>query len=774
MQQIYALLAFSVGVFAPNFYWDTPNYLPLFFAFIASAGLFCRFRRIWLIAFFIGLAYGSWSAVSYAQLLLPEVLNNQKFLIEGEIIGMPEQGARSWRFNLLVHSLQPVSIQPGVEVQGQNRSRKIRLGYYGYSEQPFGPGDQLTFEARLRRPHGLMNRGLFDYQRWLVSESVSSTGYISHLVDHKKVIKPGWKARIDRWRRDQSDRLQQAGVARAEIQSALAVGDRRYIDAKTWDLFVDTGVVHLMVISGLHVGFVAGMAYFLSRCLLSLMALRTGLNSHRWANLAAIIAAFLYAGLAGFSTPTIRAVIMLCALLLPRFFFLRTSRWWGLSLALAAVATLDPQAVLQTGFWLSFLAVLLIFLTVSSQKNQNFWRSLIRLQLVFLLGFSGVILLVQGQVNPLAFIANLVAVPLTSLLVVPLEIFGLLSGLVAKEAGIFFWRIAGYILEFMVFLLFQISELSSWRLLRQELPFWLAVIPAISALTLFYWPKWWQKLGALFVTLPLVVPLASEKFMLEIRVFDVGQGLAVLVRQPGYSLVYDTGPKFSDAFDSGADILLPSIRRLGIRQLNDLVISHPDADHMGGYPGLHQGMTAENIWIGRNSEKAPMAKSCMRGQGWQVGTVRYEFLFPLDADPGPDAESSNDRSCVLQIQFDDQSILLTGDISRSVEQRMLQNGQLGKQTLVLMPHHGSKSSSSPEFVQATDPDIAIASAGYLNRFGHPAPEVLARYQRSGAKILSTNEAGMVRILWHKPSGRDRGSIPEIETQAQQRILWWQK
>ncbi|MEQ9210045.1 MAG: ComEC/Rec2 family competence protein, partial [Pseudomonadales bacterium] len=480
MQQIYALLAFSAGVFVPNFYWGTLDYAPLFFAFIIAAGLFYRFRQAWLISFFIGLGYGTWSAISYDRLLLPDEFNNQKFLVEGEILGMPEQGARSWRFNLRSHSLLPVSSQTDAEFQAQGRPAKIRLGYYGNSEQKFSPGDELMFEARLRRPHGLMNRGLFDYQRWLVSESISSTGYISRLVEHKEDNTPGWKARIDRWRRDQSDRLQRSGVPRAEVQSALAVGDRRYVDAKTWDLFVDTGVVHLMVISGLHVSFVAGMAYFLGRWLLALMFLRWGLNSHRWANLAAIFAAFFYAGLAGFSTPTIRAVVMLSALLVPRFFFLKISPWWGLSLALAAISVLDPRTVLQTGFWLSFLAVVLIFLTVSSQKHQHFWPALIRLQLVFLIGFSGVILLVQGQLNPLSFIANLIAVPLTSLLVVPLEIFGLLSGLVAKEAGIFLWRIAGYILDFMIFLLARISELSSWRLLRQEIPFWLAVISAVS------------------------------------------------------------------------------------------------------------------------------------------------------------------------------------------------------------------------------------------------------------------------------------------------------
>ncbi|MFX4226693.1 MAG: DNA internalization-related competence protein ComEC/Rec2 [Porticoccaceae bacterium] len=774
MQQIYALLAFSAGVFVPNFYWGTLDYAPLFFAFIIVAGLFYRFRQAWLISFFIGLGYGTWSAISYDRLLLPDEFNNQKFLVEGEILGMPEQGARSWRFNLRSHSLLPVSSQTDAEFQAQGRPAKIRLGYYGNSEQKFSPGDELMFEARLRRPHGLMNRGLFDYQRWLVSESISSTGYISRLVEHKEDNTPGWKARIDRWRRDQSDRLQRSGVPRAEVQSALAVGDRRYVDAKTWDLFVDTGVVHLMVISGLHVSFVAGMAYFLGRWLLALMFLRWGLNSHRWANLAAIFAAFFYAGLAGFSTPTIRAVVMLSALLVPRFFFLKISPWWGLSLALAAISLLDPRAVLQTGFWLSFLAVVLIFLTVSSQKHQHFWPALIRLQLVFLIGFSGVILLVQGQLNPLSFIANLIAVPLTSLLVVPLEIFGLLSGLVAKEAGIFLWRIAGYILDFMIFLLARISELSSWRLLRQEIPFWLAVISAVSALTLFYWRKWWQKFVALLMTLPLVVPLAGEKFILEMRVFDVGQGLAVLVRQPGYSLVYDTGPKFSEEFDSGADILLPSIRRLGVSYLDDLVISHPDADHMGGYPGLHRGLAAENVWIGRHSEKAPTARSCLGGQAWQVGDVHYEFLFPASDDAGADVESDNDRSCVLQIRFDDQSILLPGDISRSAEQRLLAHGKPGRQALVVIPHHGSKSSSSPEFVHATSPDIAIASAGYLNRFGHPAPEVLARYRRAGARIFSTSENGMVRILWQDRPKREEGSTPGIETQAERRIFWWQK
>ena len=504
------------------------------------------------------------------------------------------------------------------------------------------------------------------------------------------------------------------------------------------------------------------------------MFIKWGINSHRWANLGAVIAAFVYAGLAGFSTPTMRAVIMLSALLLPRFLLLRTSPWWGLSLALALVALFDPMAVLQTGFWLSFLAVLLIFLTFGSSTRERFWMGLIRLQLVFLVGFSGVILLVQGQLNPLGFFANLVAVPLTSMLVVPLEIIGLLVGGLSPESSVFFWKVAGRILDFMIEVLAQIRGFTDWRLQRQDLPFFLGMVSAISGLTLFYWSRWWQKTAALLLLLPLALPVLKERFFLELRVFDVGQGLAVIVRQPGYSLVYDAGPRFSEDFDSGADILLPSLRQYGVTHLNDLVISHPDADHLGGYPGLTQGLSVGQVWVGRHSRKTDGANACQQGQSWQVGAVYYEFLSPFEKDPGEDFESDNDRSCVLQIQFANQSILLLGDIGESVERRLLERDLLDAQTLVLIPHHGSKSSSGLGFVSAVSPDIAIASAGYLNRFSHPAEEVIQRYRRLGADIYSTNLDGMVRVVWREFPEREEDPVYEVETQAERRIFWWQK
>lgn len=587
-------------------------------------------------------------------------------MVTGVVSGIPKKSARSWRLDVNAKEIRPVSISPNSSFLIQPRPRKLRLSYYGHPDQGFRPGDALVCEARLRRPHGLMNQGLFDYQRWLVSESISATGYITKLAQHRSTEPPDWIASINRWRQKQSNHFQEVGISRPGVQAALTVGDRRYIDANLWDLFVDVGVVHLMVISGLHVGFVAGMAYFLSRWILALMFIKTVINSHRWANLGAVLAAFAYAGLAGFSTPTLRAVIMLSALLLPRFMFLGTSRWWGLSLALALVAFFEPMAALQTGFWLSFLAVLLIFLTFGTTGQENFWLGLIRLQLVFLVGFSGVILLVKSQLNPLGFFANLFAVPLTSILVVPLEIIGLLAGGLSAESGVFFWKLAGSILDFMIRALTHVSEVSFWRLQRQEIPFLFGIVSAFSGITLFYWSRWWPKAAALLLMLPLALQLVKERFFLELRVFDVGQGLAVMIRQPEYSLVYDTGPKFSEDFDSGADILLPSLRQYGITRLNDVVISHPDADHLGDYSGLTHGMNEDRVWVGRHSQITEGARNCQIGQRWQVGPVSYEFLSPLANDPGEEFDSDNDRSCVLQISFANQSILLPGDIGKFV------------------------------------------------------------------------------------------------------------
>lgn len=767
MRQTYALLTFAVGVFLPNFWVDIPPTFYLIPACLFLCLLFYRFKPIWMFSFSVGLVYGNISAESFRQSQLSEELNNQIFLVEGRILGIPEKLEKSWRFDFEPRS---ISLQEGAEPEIDTIPKKLRLSYYGYSQQPFHVGEVMTVEARLRRPHGLVNPGLFDYQRWLIGKGYSATGYIREIHSQDKA-KSNFFEKVDQFRAGMAEKIMSLDVPQKEILVALLIGVRSYIGPDKWDLFINTGTIHLMVISGLHVGFVAGVFFCLARGLLSLLSPVTGINAVRVAKLFALVGALFYAALAGFSMPTVRALVMLVAFLLPGFFMIRSHYWWCFALAMAVIALIDPRAVLQNGFWLSFGAVALIFLSLDQKVRHGFVFSLFRIQLIFLVGFSGMIVFVQGSLSVSSFPANLLAVPLTSLVIVPLEILGLAIFQINQQLAIFVWGMAGTLIDFQLFILQWLKTFLHWKLVRAPVPNAVAVVSVASAIALVSFKDWRKRFAALILVTPLFVVFREPDYLLQIRVFDVGQGLAVLVRQPGYSLIYDTGPKFSEEFDAGADILVPSLAQNRIKSVDDLIISHPDMDHYGGYKGLKASIQVEQLWLGRQPEQAVSAsEECLAGYHWQEGDIRYEFLYPYNSDPGPEKISDNDRSCVLKISFAEQSILIPGDIGKSIESRLVKSGVLDKPTtLLLVPHHGSKNSSSSAFVSSTTPKYAVSSAGYLNRFGHPHSVVVESYRRQGAIFLNTAEQGMIQFTW-----ASHNLDPVIKTQAQSRIFWWQK
>lgn len=788
MKQIFVLLIFSIGVFAPNFFSKIPSLVFLGVFSAASLVLFYRFRQIWLIGLALGLIYGSLSASTFNDSILPESLNNQVFSIAGRIQGIPTRNDRIWRLEFIPEAIDLTAEQIAFYKSDSYLPKKIRLSYYGNPEKPFVSGEWLSLEAKLKRPHGLMNFGLFDYQRWLIGQSYSATGYIKKLVNRSGP--KGSLAAVDAYRSYLSNFIEHSGVRHSGVQSALIVGDRQGISLELMELFVETGTVHLMVISGLHIGFVAAIGFFLSRWAISLIAVTriwspiNSLNSVRWASICALFFAFCYSAAAGFSIPTIRALVMLAAILLPKVFYLKASPWWGLCLALALVALIEPRAVLQNGFWLSFCAVVLIFISIKWQGNSiessrikgNPVFSLMRIQLIFLFGFSTTLLMIQGQINLASFLANMIAVPMTGLIIVPLEMLAVLLFQIKAEYAVLIWDMAGRVIELEIWLLELLNKHFEFVLVRTSIPIYLGVMAAIAGLMFFGLSKHHHRAVAIACILPAFVPLPAKESLLEVRVFDVGQGLSLLVRQPGYSLIYDLGPRFSDSFDSGANILVPSLSQIGINQIDDLIISHPDSDHIGGYKGLVAKKPASRVWIGRKSENTRIAheSACIAGRNWQVGAVMYEFISPVSDDPGPDTESDNDRSCVLKITLGQQVILLPGDISAGVERILAREqrfvrGVDDSVVLLIAPHHGSKTSSSEELIESAAPEYVVFSAGYMNRFGHPHVDVVNRYKQSGAKIYSTFKEGMIRFTWN-----DVNEPAVIKTEAEQRIFWWQK
>jgi competence protein ComEC len=359
------------------------------------------------------------------------------------------------------------------------------------------------------------------------------------------------------------------------------------------------------------------------------------------------------------------------------------------------------------------------------------------------------------QVSLVSPLANAVAIPLVSLVVTPLALLG--------AALPFDWplALAHALLELLMAVLAWLAELPS-ALWRQHAPVPWTVPLALLGIAWMLLPRGFPArwLGAV-LALPLfaVLPPAPAAGELWITVLDVGQGLAVLVRTEKHALLYDAGPAFNAFADSGSRIVLPYLRGEGIARLDALVVSHDDRDHSGGAASVLEGMPVATLWSSLPADHALVAaressEPCAAGSGWEWDGVAFEFLHP-----GPEAVSgrgarANNRSCVLRIAAPGGRMLLTGDIERAAERELLQRapGLLAADAL-LVPHHGSATSSSPEFVREVAPRYAVLTVGYRNRFGHPREEVLARYRDAGSTLLRTDTGGAVEIRFAPGASR---------------------
>lgn len=764
MKQIYALLSFSLGVFGPNYLHSLPSVGFAFAVFGALLIVYFYTRHLWLLALSLGFVWGTYQANSFSNQMLPQEFDSEIFIASAVVNSVENREQGVQRLELDVYQLA-LKDKSDLDVY----PKKALVNWYG--EEQLVVGDNIVAEAKLRRPRGLQNPGLFDYQKWLISEGYTATGYLRQIYE----VQPDFAAfdGLSTWRdRKISTISNSLELEFGSMHLALTLGDGSEIDSELWELFRQTGTVHLMVISGLHVGLVAGMGYLIGFGLGRGLSAAFNLNAVRIAIVSSLSFAFVYCAISGFGLPATRAFVMLAAFLVPRFFYLRVSRWISLAVALALVSVIEPRAVLQSGFWLSFGAVFLLFIGFSGSGRQSFFLGLIRAQILFLVGFSG-ILLWQGLPVPItSFAANIVAVPLVSFVLVPLEILALLASEVNEALGTKLWLLCDW---------FVAQELRYLKILKGlNLPVFVGPehwsvahsLAVVSGLLIWAAPGWALRFVLAIGLLPLFFSTQSTNYFLKIHVFDVGQGTAILIQQPGYNLLYDTGPKFSDRFDSGANIIAPVLEKMKVSSIDRLIVSHPDADHRGGVEGLLRQVAVQQIHVGKPFElteefgETPQQQPCMQGGRWRKDHVSYRYLWP---DNGS-AYSDNDSSCALLIEAGEIRILLPGDISSSAEQYLLKAFPDEVSVNVLfVPHHGSKSSSSEPFVKLFSPDIAIVSAGYRNQFNHPHPEVVAKYHSVDSRVINTAESGAIQILWSTPN-----SAPKVTLAANSKLFWWQK
>jgi competence protein ComEC len=753
--------------------WAEAAYAACVWAALAMAAAAWRWASgrgamglIMVAAVLAGLGSTGWRATArLAQRLAPD-LEGVDLLLTGRVADMPQVDADGLRFLFVVSDAR----RDGLPVAVPER---LWLGWgRGWQEDsaqagppaPLAGGERWQLPVRLRRPHGAMNPEGFDAELWLFEQAVGAVGSVravGHLPPVRLAAARAWvpsealPALRQHWR--DAVLLQGTDSRSAGVLAALAVGDQSAIDGPGWELFRQTGVAHLMSISGLHITLFAWLA---ARAVGALWR-RSARLVHRvptpvaarWGGLALAAA---YAALAGWGVPAQRTVGMLALTVLLLSLGLR---WPALLVCLVAGAVVslgDPWALLQPGFWLSFMAVSLL---MSSEPVRAMaappapggagrwarWRASLRdglrAQVVATLGLAPLSMVCFQQLSLVGFVANLVAVPVITFLVTPLALAGLLWTPLLQAAT---WA-----LQPVLWCLLALGKLAwaTWPV--PAVPAWAGLAALLGAALLVMPLPWGLRLLGPMWMLPLLWPALAKPppGRFELLAADVGQGSAVLVRTAGHLLVHDAGPQYARDSDAGRRVLLPLLQARGERQIDELVLSHRDTDHVGGAAALLDRLPVRRL---RSSLPAahPLRRpglpqlDCAAGQAWTWDGVRFEVLHPLPGELAS-ADKPNAVSCVLRVQDAlGRSALLTGDIEAPQEAELVHRlGAALRSDVLVVPHHGSHTSSSAAFLAAVAPRWAVIQVGYRSRFGHPHADVLARYAGFGIEVVRTDHCG---------------------------------
>lgn len=697
--------------------------------FLLLAVLIIRLRWQFILWFLAGISWAFIHQYLVSAKNMPVDRVIQKATITGKISSIPSVSLAKTQFYFQADKLNQQKVKATILLSCYNHCPSFKAGQF------------WQFTVKLKQPANLANPGSFDYVSTLKARHIFWTGYIKSgatnllerdinqlsLLSLREHLAQGLEGMI-------------APGANLAIVEALTLGLTSALDTSLWDLFRRTGTTHLMVISGAHIGLIAGIIFWFSKKLWSRSSrLTLHFPAPKVASIASFLMAFGYALLAGFAVPAQRALLA-CLFMSFRYFLnQRITTWQSWRYALLLVLVFEPHAVLLPGFYLSFLAVATLILS-SQRLTCSGFKKTIYLQIACLLGLMPLSLywFSYGAIN--GFLANLVAIPWVGFVIVPLALLSMfLIQLIESPGLVIPLNLA------IDCLLRYLHWVDSFAAININFTFINLVAPLalmLAMIILLLLPLRALYSAVFILLLSCFIPFYPRVNQgdLQIRVLDVGQGLAVVIKTAEHVLVYDTGVKFYQGGDMGKLVLVPYLRTLGIKKIDKVIISHPDLDHRGGLPSLEAAYPIDELLVDKPSYYH-RGKPCHESPAWQWDGISFRFLAIAQ-----EFRDKNNSSCVLQIKSPTGSVLLTGDIERLAEDYLVNTyGRELRSDILLIPHHGSKTSSSSDFIKQVAAGYALISFGFDNRYHFPHQQTLDTLKKERITVYDTASCGMITL-----------------------------
>ncbi|HSI42706.1 MAG TPA: DNA internalization-related competence protein ComEC/Rec2 [Methylotenera sp.] len=736
-----------------------------------------------LASFLFGVVWASSFALWRMSDELPHQWEQKTIAIVGVVASVPEMTERGVRFRFDVEKvLTDAAVVPTHISLNQyvfaNNHEDLPTNKLERQVSQFHAGERWQLTVRLKRPHGTANPHGFDFESWALGENIRATGSVKSNADNIKlqdfVPRPAYI--LEHLREEIKLRIEQVLKDKpySGIIQALVIGDDNQISADDWQVFLRTGTSHLMSISGLHITMLAGLAFgFVGFCWRRVPKLVMRLPTRKAATAAGLLAGLLYSLIAGFSVPSQRTFYMLMVFAIALWSDRQLVISRVLATALLVVVLFDPWAVNAPGFWLSFGAVAMLAYALGARIGQAHWLiAALQTQWAVTIGMLPLLLIMFGQASIVSPIANAFAIPMISFIVTP---SALLGSFLPIDVPL---ELSYRALEICMSALKWLNQVPmvTWQ---QHAPATWTLLPAMIGVLWLLLPRGWPMrwLGLIgFLPMFLIVPVRPVMGDMKVTVLDVGQGLGVVVQTAKHTLLYDAGPKYNEQSDAGSRIVVPYLRGEGVKKLDGFIVSHNDIDHSGGMqsvlslmpPAWLANSFVPDVEIPSSTKRIP----CFAGQSWVWDKVQFEMLYPNFESYADTALTDNNRSCVLKITSQSGSMLLTGDIEKDSEQYLLgTNPEKLRSDVMTVPHHGSKTSSTPDFISAVAPGAVVFTSGYLNRFGHPKQVVVERYREAGSLLYRSDYDGALEIDFVRNEA-NKHEI-KIENWRNQHKRYWQ-